>query len=130
MKFKALAGLGNPGKYEGTYHNVGIDFVRRFADLHEKSGIFSGKNFQAEKSGSLFCIFPSTFMNESGEAIRQAVKHLDISSEELLIAHDDSDLPVGKYRFSFGRGAAGHHGVESVISHLKTKDFWRLFRSL
>ena len=65
-------------------------------------------------------------MNESGRAISAAIKYFKIKPEEILIVHDDSDIEIGKYKISFGRGSAGHNGVESIIKSLKTKDFWRL----
>ena len=65
-------------------------------------------------------------MNESGKFVAKEVKKSGVKPKELLIVHDDSDIEIGKYKLSFGRGAAGHHGVENVQAVLKTKDFWRL----
>lgn len=65
-------------------------------------------------------------MNESGKFVAKAIKKNNAEPEELLIVHDDSDLVLGTYKLQFGRGAAGHHGVESVQAALKTKNFWRL----
>lgn len=65
-------------------------------------------------------------MNNSGKFVAKAAKKAGAKPEEILIAHDDSDLEIGKYKIDFARGAAGHHGVESIQQHLKTNDFWRL----
>jgi len=65
-------------------------------------------------------------MNESGKAVKEAVKYFRAKPEEILIIHDDSDIELGKYKISFGRGSAGHQGVESIIKSLGTKNFWRL----
>lgn len=104
---KLIIGLGNPDKkYQNTYHNVG----------HMAADYLAG-----EKT-----IKSDTHMNESGKFVAKALKKYGVKSGELLIIHDDSDIELGKYKFSFGRGAAGHHGVESVQQALKTKNFWRL----
>ena len=65
-------------------------------------------------------------MNNSGKFVVKAAKKAGAKPEEILIAHDDSDLEIGKYKIDFGRGAGGHHGIESIQKHLKTNDFWRL----
>lgn len=65
-------------------------------------------------------------MNVSGPAVQKFLRKDGAKPERMLLAHDDADIPVGEYKFSFGSGAAGHHGVESVIDSLGTKNFWRL----
>lgn len=111
---KFIIGLGNPDKeYQNTYHNVGFLFVDFLAK--NKTGL---SHFPTIKS--------DVFMNLSGKFVLTALKKHNTKPDELLLIHDDSDLEIGKYKLSFGRGAAGHHGVESVIASLKTKNFWRL----
>ncbi|MEE8131931.1 MAG: aminoacyl-tRNA hydrolase [Candidatus Paceibacterota bacterium] len=113
IKIKLIIGLGNPGsQYTLTYHNVGFLAV----DYLTKNLINS----------KLVIIKPKTFMNKSGKAVAEAKKRFKVKSEEILIIHDDSDIELGKYKFSFGRGSAGHKGIESIIKALKTKNFWRL----
>ncbi len=114
-KIKLVIGLGNPdAEYTNTYHNVGFLFVDYFIKNQPIS------NFQ-------FLISKSTeYMNNSGKFVAKAAKKVGAKPEEVLIAHDDSDLELGKYKIDFGRGAAGHHGIESIQQHLKTNDFWRL----
>ena len=108
-----IIALGNPGQeYANTYHNAGTLFVRFLRE-------------------SAFATPPTvesleTFMNVSGPAVQKFLKKDGIKPDHLLLVHDDADIPVGEYKFSFGSGAAGHHGVESVIDTLGTKDFWRL----
>jgi len=65
-------------------------------------------------------------MNQSGNFVKAALKKYKIKPEEVLIVHDDSDIELGKYKISFGRGSAGHRGVESIIKSLGAKNFWRL----
>jgi len=113
-QIKIVIGLGNPGKkYKNTYHNAGHTFI----DYLEKNSPLPKENLL--KSG--------VFMNDSGSYVASLVKKRKIARpEETLVVHDDSDLALGTYKFSFGRGAAGHKGIQSVIDALKTEDFWRL----
>lgn len=106
---KLIVGLGNPGKkYVGTRHNVGADLVRSL-DRVEGARLF----------------VTDTFMNESGPAVASALKKWKISSADLIVVHDDLDLPLGTIKISTGSSAAGHKGVQSVIDALGTKDFTR-----
>lgn len=112
--FKLVIGLGNPDqKYLNTYHNVG----RLFIDYLEKNYTLSPKPYTLKSD---------VYMNESGKFIAKALKKYNVKPENLLVVHDDSDLKVGQYKSAFGRGAAGHHGVESIQAAIKTNDFWRL----
>lgn len=111
--FKLIFGLGNPGKeYRETYHNVGDLFVKFLKEKTEAKTLCAGET--------------KTFMNEIGKDVLKAMKKSKIKPDEILIAHDDADIELGKYKISFGRGAAGHKGVESIIKLLGTKNFWRL----
>ena len=110
---KAIIGLGNEGKeYVGTYHNVGTYAVH----LYEHK----------EANRPIRFFEPTGFMNAIGDPITQFLKNQPVSSEEMLIIHDDSDLLIGSYKLSFGGGSAGHKGVQSVIDSLGTDAFWRL----
>ncbi len=128
-----VVGLGNPKeKYEKTVHNTGFRVVSLFQEkegfpLFSKDKTVDGlvsKGFIEEKEVVL--MKPLSFMNLSGGPIKRAVKKFKITPEKIIIIHDDTDLPTGKIRFSYSRGAAGHNGVLSVMKALKTKDFWRL----
>ncbi|MEK7635549.1 MAG: aminoacyl-tRNA hydrolase [Patescibacteria group bacterium] len=127
---RLIVGLGNPGKeYEKTYHNAGFLFIEYIINKNpakiknQKSKI---KNFEFIKTDGLIFIKSLTFMNESGIAVKEVMKYFKVNLEEILIVHDDSDIELGNYKLSFGRGSAGHNGVESIIRALKTKNFWRL----
>lgn len=114
VKFHLVIGLGNPGsQYALTYHNVGflaIDYLNKCQAPSIKC--------QALKS--------NVYMNESGKFVAKILKKNRVKPEKILIIHDDSDIELGKYKFSFERGSAGHKGVASIIKFLKTKNFWRL----
>jgi PTH1 family peptidyl-tRNA hydrolase len=120
MKIKPslIIGLGNPGKeYEKTYHNVGflaIDYLTKNPSI---------SNFQFPISKLLKS---DVYMNQSGNFVKAALKKYNFKPGEILIVHDDSDIELGKYKISFGRGSAGHRGVESIIKSIGTKNFWRL----
>ena len=130
--FRLLAiGLGNPGAdYKNTYHNAGAraldaiaaSLVRGSAlrwDTHKKL-------FTCAEAGGLIFVKPLTFMNVSGAAVREAARKFRIPPERIILFHDDSDLPLGTWKISRGRGAAGHHGVESAIAALGTNGFTRV----
>ncbi len=111
-EIKIIIGLGNPEKkYQNTYHNVGRLFIQY---LEEKPDITPK------------LITTDCNMNASGQFVRKALDYYNLKPENLVVAHDDSDLSLGQYKLSFNRGSAGHKGIESVIRHLRTKRFWRL----
>src|SRR3989344_7809417 len=107
-----IIGLGNPNpEYANTYHNVGHLFIDHLLKIENLK---------------LKIIKSEVYMNKSGSFVSKTLKKYNAQPEELLIVHDDSDIELGKYKLSFGRGSAGHHGIESIQTTLKTKDFWRL----
>lgn len=123
-----IVGLGNPGgEYEYTYHNLGALFLKELEttkDISYKNHI--SKIFKYAKIESKVFVRPLTFMNESGGAVQIALHYFKEKSKHLLVIHDDSDLILGSYKIDFGKGAAGHRGVASIINALGTKDFFRL----
>src|SRR3989344_991782 len=125
MRLKLIIGLGNPGqKYQNTYHNVGFLFIDY---LTKNSPQLEIGNPPAGRAGwKLEIVKSDTYMNESGRFVVQKLKMEGVKPEELLIVHDDSDLELGEFKLAFGRGSAGHKGVQSTIDALKTKNFWRL----
>jgi len=131
MQKKIVVGLGNPGnEYERTYHNVGIIALRAITANIEKGGATliwkTHKHlFRAAAAGNVVLIEPLTFMNESGAAVREALKKFNASPADLTVIHDESDLPVGTYRLSSGGSSAGHRGVQSIIDALGSQDFAR-----
>lgn len=126
---KLIIGLGNPGpQYKNTYHNAGFIAVDYLAQRLEAKAVPSSSNrhFVALKANSFYLAKPTSFMNQSGNAVSEIIKFFKIPPSQTLIIHDDSDIELGLYKLSFGRGGAGHNGVLSIINRLKTKDFWRL----
>jgi len=110
-EIKLIIGLGNPRKeYEKTYHNVG----------------FLAIDFLAKNPPIAKLLKSDNYMNQSGLFVGRTLKKYGVKPEEILIVHDDSDIELGKYKVSFGRGSAGHQGIESIIKSLNTKNFWRL----
>jgi PTH1 family peptidyl-tRNA hydrolase len=128
---RLIVGLGNPGpEYAATRHNVGFRCLNHFARTH---GIrFDGKQGQARTGtgriagGSVVLARPQTYMNRSGESVDRLVRRHKLSLDNLIVIHDDLDLPPGKIRLSFGAGAGGHKGIASIIDCLDSRDFIRL----
>lgn len=128
---KVVIGLGNPGdKYVGTRHNLGFEVMD---ELGKKIGGEDGewkldKKFKAAilKINSLFLIKPQTFMNNSGMTVKLLVDYYKIPLKDIIVIHDDLDLPVGKIKVRLGGSAAGHHGVESIINSLGDDKFIRV----
>lgn len=129
-----IIGLGNcDPHYVSTYHNAGFlawDYFLKTAETN-CSCVKKGKKklfefFEFRNKKTIIFVKPATLMNESGAAVATSLRHFQIKTEKILLAHDDSDIAIGKFKFSFGRGAAGHHGVESVVKNLGTQNFWRL----
>jgi len=127
-----IVGLGNPGKeFEKTRHNLGF----RIVDLLQKRWNFPAfvldkKVFSLISRGNflekeIILAKPQTFMNLSGKAVKNLKKKFKVKTKNIILIHDEMDLPLGKIKFSFKKGAAGHKGVLSVIQALKNKDFFR-----
>lgn len=130
---KLIAGLGNPGKkYQNTPHNAGFITLDLFLKQDKLAAFEIKKKYNAEisvnKSGKdkFFLAKPLTFMNNSGQPINKILKYYKIKKKDLLIIHDDIDLPFGKIKISFDRSSGGHNGIESAIKELKSKKFYRL----
>ena len=127
-----IVGLGNPGKeYDRTRHNTGARFLEMFrktAELPEWkfdkkcNALISSRKL---KSYNLQLLLPQTFMNKSGNALRGVVKNKK-DAGQLIVIHDDLDIPRGSYKLSFNKSSGGHKGVESIIRALKTQAFARI----
>ncbi|MDD4761845.1 MAG: aminoacyl-tRNA hydrolase [Candidatus Pacebacteria bacterium] len=123
-KIKLIFALGNPKEeFLKTFHNSG--FIILDSLLKENDKFKTSDDFSFFKESGFVFAKSSVYMNQSGQAVLKAVKFFKLKPENLLLLHDDSDLELGKIKISFGKNSAGHKGVESVIKHLKTKDFWR-----
>lgn len=110
---KLIIGLGNPGKeYENTRHNVGYLFIKKGEKL------LSSKDFLFRKT--------NLFMNSSGDAVEKLISTYKVGEENLYLAFDDLDLPLGKFKIQFGVGPKDHKGLNSVYEKLQTHDFWHI----
>jgi peptidyl-tRNA hydrolase, PTH1 family len=131
--FDALViGLGNPGKqYEGSRHNVGFDAIDALAERCSTS-LKSGRDraLVAETridDKRVVLAMPTTFMNESGNAVSPLARRYGITEPgRLIVVHDELDLDPGVVRVKVGGGLAGHNGLRSIVHHLKTQDFVRV----
>ncbi|HAF86408.1 MAG TPA: aminoacyl-tRNA hydrolase [Sphaerochaeta sp.] len=121
---KLLIFLGNPGKIYGkSRHNVGW----LFCDHTYPSVMWSNKfHAQVATDGQYKLLKPQTFMNESGKAVRACCDFFNFKSEEILVVHDDLELPFGTFRVQKGGGLAGHNGLKSIKNHLGDDGFFRL----
>lgn len=112
-----IVGLGNPKeKYQHNRHNVGHMFVDYLKSSFDKTQ--DKQNFKAIKT--------DCFMNQSGIFVKKMVKNWNLEIENLIVIHDDLDIPLGKFKIQKGNGPQLHNGLESIESHLKTKDFLRV----
>lgn len=125
---RLIVGLGNPGpEYEATRHNAGFWFVDQLADKLRISLAPQGKFFgRAGRAGELWLLQPTTFMNRSGQAVAALANFYKISPDEILVVHDELDLPPGGIRLKQGGGNGGHNGLKDIQARLGTPDFWRL----
>ena len=128
-----IIGLGNPGsEYKNTRHNLGWLVLDALAKTWKPSKKFKAELAElAELAGltdkaKVILAKPRTFMNDSGASVRLLSQFYKITPDHLLVVHDDLDLPLGTLKISTNSGAAGHHGVESIIEALGTKNFTRL----
>lgn len=129
---RLIVGLGNPGlEYEDTRHNAGFWWVDRIAaargttfNLDKKfHGLATRIHLAGQES---WLLKPATFMNRSGQAVGALAAFYKITPEEILVIHDELDLPPGEARLKKGGGHGGHNGLRDIIAHLGTQDFWRL----
>lgn len=126
-----IAGLGNPGpQYDQTRHNAGFWFVDELARRHggqfRQESKFSGEVCRINVQGQeLWLLKPATFMNRSGQSLKQFSGFYKLAIEQILVVHDEIDLPPGVVRLKRGGGHGGNNGLRDVIAHLG-KAFWRL----
>ncbi|MEA3289061.1 MAG: aminoacyl-tRNA hydrolase [Campylobacterota bacterium] len=115
-----IAGLGNPGdKYKNTRHNIGFLVIDEITKSLDTTNI-TNNNFQSitKKYRTNIYSKPQTFMNASGESIVSIADYYDIANENIIIIHDDLDLPFGTVKFKLGGGHGGHNGLRSIDSHI------------
>ena len=127
---RLIVGLGNPGaEYSETRHNAGFWFCERLArELSVKlshEGRFHGIAGNSRGEG-VWILLPQTFMNRSGLAVRALAQFYKIQAQEILVVHDELDIPPGQLRLKFGGGSGGHNGLKDISAHMGTPDYWRL----
>ena len=127
---KLVVGLGNPGaEYSETRHNAGFWFCERLARelgvSFSKEARFHGFAANARNDG-VWLLMPQTFMNRSGQSVAALARFYRIEPAEILVVHDELDIPPGQLRLKFGGGLGGHNGLKDITAHLGTQDFWRL----
>jgi len=126
-----IVGLGNPGNlYENTRHNVGFWVIDKIAEkLNVKVDKKVGKALVQTSfwdGKKVLLVKPQTYMNLSGEAVLELLNYYQDQIEDLLVVHDDLDLPPGQLRFKKGGGTGGHNGLKSIVQCLNSQDFDRL----
>jgi PTH1 family peptidyl-tRNA hydrolase len=129
---KLIVGLGNPGaEYEATRHNAGFWLVDELARMGGATprveGRFHGLAARARLwDQDIWLLKPSTFMNRSGLAVVSLARFYKVLPDEILVAHDEMDLPAGSVKLKRGGGSGGHNGLKDISAHLSTPDYWRL----
>lgn len=129
---RLIVGLGNPGRdYENTRHNAGFWWLDKLAQDHKVTfridskfqGLVARITFQQQE---IWLLKPQTFMNLSGRAVGALAQFYKVSPHEMLVVHDELDLPPGTAKLKTGGGHGGHNGLKDIIAHLGSKEFWRL----
>jgi PTH1 family peptidyl-tRNA hydrolase len=129
-QLRLIVGLGNPGAdYAKTRHNAGFWFCEQLAGALgttlKKEPRFHGVAGQAHPAG-VWLLLPQTFMIRSGQAVRALMQFYRITPAEMLVVHDELDIPPGQMRLKFGGGLGGHNGLKDITAQLGTQDYWRL----
>ncbi|MCX7870132.1 MAG: aminoacyl-tRNA hydrolase [bacterium] len=130
-----FVGLGNPGhQYKNTKHNIGFEVIEYFINNNKSiaynrylkfQGIFYEVILNKENNIKFLMLMPLTYMNLSGISVKQVLDFYKISSNKLIVIHDDMDIKVGEFKIKFNGGSAGHNGIQSIINYIG-KDFYRI----
>ena len=129
---RLIVGLGNPGtEYERTRHNVGFWWVdgaaRKLGAMLKFERAYHGQLARVNRpAGPLFLLEPQTYMNLSGKSVAALMRFFKIAPHDMLVVHDEIDLPPGQMKLKLGGGVAGHNGLKDLHAHLGSADFWRL----
>ena len=128
---KLFVGLGNPGdKYGNTRHNAGFWWIDAVCALTNSKVILESKFFGAagklNPTSDTWLLKPTTFMNASGKAVAALAQYYKILPEQILVIHDELDLPAGGVKLKIGGGHGGHNGLKDIAAALGTPNFWRL----
>lgn len=127
---RLVVGLGNPGaEYSETRHNAGFRFCERLA---WRLGVTLARESRfhglagASREAGVWLLLPQTFMNHSGQSVGALARFHKIAPAEILVVHDELDIPPGQLRLKFGGGLGGHNGLKDITAHLGSQDYWRL----
>jgi PTH1 family peptidyl-tRNA hydrolase len=127
---RLVVGLGNPGaEYCETRHNAGFWFCERLAG---RLGLALAREARFhglvgyERGLGVWLLLPQTYMNRSGQAVGAFARFYRILPAQILVVHDELDIPPGQLRLKFGGGLGGHNGLKDITAHLGTQDYWRL----
>lgn len=129
---RLIVGLGNPGsEYEDTRHNAGFWWVdaaaRKLGVSLSRDRTYQGLVARINTDGGpLWLLEPQTYMNLSGKSVAALARFFKIAPAEILVVHDELDLPPGQLKLKQGGGAAGHNGLKDILAQLGSPDFWRL----
>jgi peptidyl-tRNA hydrolase, PTH1 family len=132
---RMIVGLGNPGvEYEATRHNAGFWWVDAAARQLKATlvpdrayhGLVARVNRPADQGGPLWLLEPMTYMNLSGKSVAPLARFFKIAPSEILVVHDELDLPPGQMKLKQGGSAAGHNGLKDIHAQLGAADYWRL----
>ena len=131
LPISLVVGLGNPGReYEDTRHNAGFWWVDQLASrvngAFRADSKFSGHVAKSTQGSVLWLLKPATFMNRSGIAVGALAKFYRIEPAQVLVVHDELDLPAGEAKLKLGGSHGGHNGLKDIDAHLGTRDYWRL----
>ena len=127
---KMIVGLGNPGReYENTRHNVGFMILDEYAKKNDISTFkrkFNGLYTTFIHNNETYVLLkPQSYMNLSGTVIKKFASFYKIKHEDILVIHDDLDLPIGKIKIKYKGSSGGHNGIKNIIENLKTEEFPR-----
>lgn len=130
MSIRLIVGLGNPGpEYEQTRHNAGFWLVDNLAApvTLGREARFNALAAKARIAGQeVWLLEPQTFMNRSGFSVGALARFFKIAPDEILVAHDELDLPPGAAKIKKGGSSGGHNGLKDITAALGTQDYWRL----
>jgi PTH1 family peptidyl-tRNA hydrolase len=132
VSIKLIVGLGNPGRqYHGTRHNAGFWFLdglsaRRGGAWMAEARFQGLLSSVGGEGGKVLLLKPQTFMNRSGQSVGSLLRYYKFEPENIVVAHDELDLPVGAVKLKKGGGHAGHNGLRDIIAHIGSTAFYRL----
>lgn len=129
MSIRLIAGLGNPGpEYEQTRHNAGFWVVDNLAgSMLSREARFNALAAKTRIAGNeVWLLEPQTYMNRSGQSVGALARFYKIAPDEILVVHDELDLPPGAAKIKKGGSSGGHNGLKDVTAALGTQDYWRL----